>query len=167
MRQADVLIARTPWTDAKRMLALKIRDRKDDVEIAHEFDCSVQTVKARLDLYRAVQDRLNAMTVKELKAIVAGHRTFEERFPDAKLARLAREADAKRPKRYYLENRYQDSGWQTLDETFGDADEAIRKALEYAKNSIVYGMVRVMDRTANKPIITVPAGGFYNEETVS
>ena len=61
--------------------------------------------------------------------------------------------------RYKLEHRYQDSGWTLLDgEGFTDGNEAVKRAADLSKNSIAYGMVRVIDH--NGVIITFPAGGF-------
>lgn len=49
---------------------------------------------------------------------------------------------------YYLEHRYQDSGWVSLPDInspFKDLDRARRRASKLSQNSIAYGMVRVVD----------------------
>lgn len=62
---------------------------------------------------------------------------------------------------YYLQNRYQDSGWEALNdvnEPFTDPEKAKRRAAKLSLNSICYGMVRVVD-AKGRPIITFKAGG--------
>ncbi len=62
--------------------------------------------------------------------------------------------------RYQLENRYQDSGWETLnDEQYHVETVATKRARMLAKDVIAYGMVRVVDTQKNVVIITIPAGG--------
>lgn len=47
--------------------------------------------------------------------------------------------------KYWLENSYQDSGWERLDgEEFEDGQWAISRARKLASDAICYGMVRVM-----------------------
>lgn len=58
---------------------------------------------------------------------------------------------------YKLQNRYQDSGWEDLDLVFYSRVEAIEKAVELSRNSICYGMVRVVCR--GRVIETFVAGG--------
>ena len=51
----------------------------------------------------------------------------------------------KRKPGFHLENRYQDSGWEDLNEHYIDYDKAVDKAMEYSLNAIAYGMVRVIN----------------------
>jgi len=46
-------------------------------------------------------------------------------------------------KPFYLENRYQDGGWERLDENFENFEVAVLRAAIRCQNAIVYGMVRV------------------------
>lgn len=59
---------------------------------------------------------------------------------------------------FRLENRYQDEGWESLNEFYIDAVEAAHKAAEKAYSGIYYGMVRVVDTTTGAPVITFRAG---------
>jgi hypothetical protein len=61
--------------------------------------------------------------------------------------------------RYKLQNRYQDSGWENLDEEFHTEKEAVQKASVLCQDAICYGMVRVVDLVEKQVIITFPAGG--------
>lgn len=80
----------------------------------------------------------------------------------------AREIDfeigiVKKPKPFWLMNRYQDGLWETLhDEEFDDQTDAIIRASELSKNAISHGMVRVMagHQIGARIIIEFPAGGF-------
>jgi len=69
-------------------------------------------------------------------------------------------------KPFYLENRYQDGGWERLDENFENFEVAVLRAAILCQNSIVYGMVRVCqlyrhgDQDHNTVLVTFPAGGF-------
>lgn len=73
-------------------------------------------------------------------------------------------------KKYYLQNRYQDSGWENLYqdantlEEFDDEHDACWYASKLSLNSICYGMVRVIDSEKNKVVITFPAGVYCEEE---
>ena len=49
------------------------------------------------------------------------------------------------PPGYYLQNRYQDSGWEDLNERYLEPGVAIDKACKYSLDAIAYGMVRVLD----------------------
>ena len=60
--------------------------------------------------------------------------------------------------RFKLQNRYQDSGWENLNESFHTTEEAEDKALEFSKNSICYGMVRVVD-TSKQEVVSTFSGG--------
>lgn len=67
------------------------------------------------------------------------------------------------PKGWYrLENRYQDTGWETMDrESYSTPDAAVDRAAKLSKN-IAYGMVRVVDTGTynNSGVIkTFRAGG--------
>lgn len=57
-------------------------------------------------------------------------------------------------KRYSLENRYQDSGWENLNEFYHDyeLETALSAAESYSKKSIVFGAVRVIDLIDKKVI---------------
>lgn len=62
--------------------------------------------------------------------------------------------------RFILENRYQDSGWEPMSrESFPTFDQANCRAAECSKDSIIYGMVRVVDLAVGHILITYPAGG--------
>ena len=61
--------------------------------------------------------------------------------------------------RYRLENRYQDSGWEDLETPFANCTEAIACAGSLAKDSIIYGMTRVVDLVEGEVVITFAAGG--------
>ena len=52
-----------------------------------------------------------------------------------------------RDRRYILENRYESDNWKALgpEETFDLGFDANKRAEELSKNSICYGMVRVVD----------------------
>ena len=61
---------------------------------------------------------------------------------------------------YKLQNRYQDSGWENLDrEEFHRLNEAMDRGYELSKNSIAYGMVRVVNLVTGKVEVEYPAGG--------
>jgi hypothetical protein len=61
--------------------------------------------------------------------------------------------------RYYLQNRYQDSGWMTLaDEEFEYCGDAICRASELSDLAVAYGMVRVVDQHTGKVIREYPSG---------
>lgn len=65
--------------------------------------------------------------------------------------------------RFYLQNRYQDSGWEDCDEDFDTLKEALAAAADHAEHSIIYGMTRVwMRRPCADPllILEIPAGGY-------
>lgn len=48
--------------------------------------------------------------------------------------------------KYYLQNRYQDGGWDRLPgEDYDDRGEAICRASVLSNDAIAYGMVRVVD----------------------
>lgn len=60
--------------------------------------------------------------------------------------------------RYGLQNRYQDSGWEDLDQTYESLTEAVFVAAGYSLKSIIYGMTRVVDHWEGSVVITFPAG---------
>jgi len=60
---------------------------------------------------------------------------------------------------FQLQNRYQDSGWENLDEEYDSAKKAKKRALKLSKDAICYGMVRVVDVEKKQVIVTFPAGG--------
>jgi hypothetical protein len=67
--------------------------------------------------------------------------------------------------RYKLQNSYQDSGWENLnDEEYYTESVTIIRAQQLAKNAIAYGMVRVIDTKKNEIVVTVPAGGNYENQ---
>lgn len=68
--------------------------------------------------------------------------------PNVKKAALAR---------YYLEHRYQDSGWCSLNEEYDTYEAAKEAAWEHASNSIIYGMVRIMSSDGSV-LVTYGAG---------
>jgi hypothetical protein len=49
------------------------------------------------------------------------------------------------PPGYYLQHRYQDSGWIDLDERYIEPGIAIDKACKYSRDAIAYGMTRILD----------------------
>jgi len=53
------------------------------------------------------------------------------------------------PPGYYLQHRYQDSGWVDLDERYLEPGTAIDKACKYSLDAIAYGMTRVLDNKGN------------------
>ena len=60
---------------------------------------------------------------------------------------------------YQLQNRYQDSGWETLDhEKFSSVVVATSRAAILSKNAICYGMVRVVDLSTEVIIVTFSNG---------
>jgi hypothetical protein len=73
---------------------------------------------------------------------------------------------AKAQGRFYLMNRYQDGGWEELDdEQFDDLPTAAKRAAELCLDGICYGMIRLLHRSNDSPnadyeICTFPAGGF-------
>jgi len=74
-------------------------------------------------------------------------RDTEEAFlTEAKEAFLKtiRDLPGSRPVGFYLQNRYQDSGWEELNEFYHDYDEAIDSAQRKSLDSIAYGMVRIV-----------------------
>lgn len=53
---------------------------------------------------------------------------------------------------YYIQNRYQDSGWEwvnDVNEPFSYLEKARRRAEKLSYNAIAYGMVRVVDKKGN------------------
>lgn len=60
--------------------------------------------------------------------------------------------------KYRIEHRYQDSGWEFLEE-FSNLDVAIKQCNEYSTNSISYGMVRIIESPDNIVLGTWSAGG--------
>lgn len=62
---------------------------------------------------------------------------------------------------FQLENRHQDSGWNTLGDKyrFASIDQAIFTAADCASDAMIFGMVRVIDEQAQEVIVTFPAGG--------
>lgn len=60
---------------------------------------------------------------------------------------------------YFLQNRYQDSGWEDIPkERYALAGDAICKASELSDNAICNGMVRVVDSFTGKVLIEYAAG---------
>ena len=61
---------------------------------------------------------------------------------------------------FQLEYRHQDSGWNTLGDTyrFASIDQAILTAADCASDAIAFGMVRVIDEQTKEIIVTFPAG---------
>lgn len=59
--------------------------------------------------------------------------------------------------RYQLENRYQDSGWEDMGESFDSRDDAVWRAAEYSSKGMYYGMVRVIDGMFGVVVITFAA----------
>jgi hypothetical protein len=77
------------------------------------------------------------------------------------------EKEPPKHKKFWLQNRYQDSGWENLDKEFDDIQEAINTAYELCKDAIIYGMVRVVKRgnfgvefDGATVIVEFPAGGY-------
>jgi hypothetical protein len=70
------------------------------------------------------------------------------------------------PKAFFLQNRYQDGGWENLGEEFAELADALHAAASHATDSIRYGMVRVIKRNKHdyslpgSVILEIPAGGF-------
>lgn len=61
---------------------------------------------------------------------------------------------------YQLQHRYQDSGWENLnEESSSHLETAKHRAHELSKNSIAYGMVRVVNRATGTVEAEYPAGG--------
>lgn len=60
---------------------------------------------------------------------------------------------------YQLQHRYQDSGWENLNEECIHLQTAKHRAYELSKNSIAYGMVRVVNRATGAVEAEYPAGG--------
>lgn len=60
---------------------------------------------------------------------------------------------------YYLQHRYQDSGWENINEECSHLDTAKHRAHEFSKDPIAYGMVRVVNRATGTVEVTYPAGG--------
>jgi hypothetical protein len=68
-------------------------------------------------------------------------------------------------KRYFLQNRHQDSGWEDLSGDrfqFDSWQAAIDDAVRCSRDAICYGMVRVVDSVNCVVIQTFPAGGLGN-----
>jgi len=66
---------------------------------------------------------------------------------------------------YQLQNRYQDSGWETLEhEKFEYLTDANGRAKELSKNAVAYGMVRVVNRSTGNVEVEYPAGGDWKED---
>lgn len=62
--------------------------------------------------------------------------------------------------RYRLLHKYQDSGWMSTNQLFGDLTEAICTASECSKDAIVYGMTAIVDlKQCHRHIVNFPAGG--------
>jgi hypothetical protein len=61
-------------------------------------------------------------------------------------------------KRFKLQHRYQSDSWMDVGESYDHRGEAIQKASEYSWQSIIYGMLRVVDMQMNKVIIEYGAG---------
>jgi hypothetical protein len=59
---------------------------------------------------------------------------------------------------FRLQNRYQDSGWEDLNESYANVCEAITIAYTYCQDAVCYGMVRVVWN--DKVVVEFPAGGF-------
>lgn len=60
-------------------------------------------------------------------------------------------------KRYRLQNRYQDSGWESLAyEEFEHCGDAICRASELSEDAVAYGMVRVVDKKTGRVVIAYP-----------
>lgn len=69
--------------------------------------------------------------------------------------------------RYRLQNRYQDSGWEWLEEAYStnDLGAAIRTADKLSEDAIIYGMVRVVDIITQEVMATYAAGGGRADES--
>lgn len=61
-------------------------------------------------------------------------------------------------KRYLIQCRYQDEGWEDSDISFDSMEEAIDKAWEFAAEPIIYGIVRVIDTVSHIIEVTYSAG---------
>jgi len=59
---------------------------------------------------------------------------------------------------FVLENRYQDSGWESLDERFHNLQMAKDCAYKLSKDAIAYGMIRIVDFNTGEVMVTYPAG---------
>ena len=61
---------------------------------------------------------------------------------------------------FQLENRYQDSGWETLGRKYcySSVDEAIPVAYRCGEDAISFGMIRIIDTEKKEVVITYPAG---------
>lgn len=60
--------------------------------------------------------------------------------------------------RYRLQNRYQDSGWETLDnEAYDLCRDAVYRASQLSKDAVAYGMVRVIDSLTGEVIVEYAA----------
>jgi hypothetical protein len=65
---------------------------------------------------------------------------------------------------YYIQQRYQDSGWQTVNmDVFTSLRKAVEKCVEFASQSIIYGMVRLVD-SDNNVLKTWGAGDTYGQD---
>ena len=60
--------------------------------------------------------------------------------------------------RYRIESRHQDEGWEPVDRLDSIA-VAIERARSMACDGMIWGMVRVIDESHGKPIISFPGGG--------
>jgi len=124
---------------------------------------------AAVDLMRSIDARYSAFIGTEDQVRIAYHeatalylehrRRFPEKKPQVASPKpVGKVLKRKTAKRYILQNRYQDSGWENLNEEFDHVREAVQRASEASKNSICYGMVRVVDMDNEQVVITFPAG---------
>ncbi len=60
---------------------------------------------------------------------------------------------------YKIQNRYQDSGWMDLDRGDLSAGNACSMAFELSKDSIAFGMTRVINTETGEVLVEYPAGG--------
>lgn len=60
--------------------------------------------------------------------------------------------------RFRLENRFQDTNWEPIDESYEFCGDAICRASELADHPLM-GMVRVVDSETSQVMVTYAAGG--------
>ena len=88
MPQHEYLTLRTPVTDAKRIIMMRLRDKYPWSRVTYEMGLSKDVCKSRMKMYYECIQRLNAMTLREIAVFLRTHETFHQRYlgePDARI----------------------------------------------------------------------------------
>jgi hypothetical protein len=137
------------FDDERDCILIKGSDRNFATVKSFASDTKVEPLKSKLVI--GEEDIIDDEEEEEEKVCPScstAEEFFEKRFLDA-IKNLPTEDPKHLPPGYYLQHRYQDSGWIDLDERYTEPGTAIDKACKYSRDAIAYGMTRVLDHKGN------------------